>query len=116
VEYLGLDCKVQYTDANQGIMRESHNIWVQYMDSDINNTFQGQVPSFPVIYFSWTPPNQILQFQVPLPAGTTISTFSTRCKMTHPWILPPQVEEYVVVVQTMYKDLHGWADCVDGFI
>jgi len=22
----------------------------------------------------------------------------------------------VVVIPTKYKDLHGWADCVDGFI
>jgi len=62
VECLGHDCKVEYTDANQGVMPESHNIWVQYTDSDLDNTFQGRVPSFPVLYFSWTPPNQILQF------------------------------------------------------
>jgi len=41
VERLGLDCKVEYTDANQGIMPESHNIWVQYTDSDLDDTFQG---------------------------------------------------------------------------
>jgi len=40
VERLVLDWKVEYTDANQGIMRESHNIWVQYTDSDLDNTFQ----------------------------------------------------------------------------
>jgi len=26
VERLGLDCKVEYTDANEGVMPESHNI------------------------------------------------------------------------------------------
>jgi len=62
VESLGPDCKVEYTHAKQGVMPESHNIWVQYMDSDLNNTFQGRVSSVPVLYFSWTPPNQILQF------------------------------------------------------
>jgi hypothetical protein len=116
VERLGLDCKVEYTDANQGIMPESHNIWVQYTESDHDNTFQGRVPSFPVLYFSWTPPNQILQFQERLPAGKAISTFSKRCKKTQQWILRPQVQEYAVVIPTKYKDPHGWADCVDGFI
>jgi len=29
VERLGLDCKVEYTNANQGVMPEAHNIWVQ---------------------------------------------------------------------------------------
>jgi hypothetical protein len=116
VERLGLDCKVEYTDANQGIMPESHNIWVQYTDSDLDNTFQGRVPSFPVLYFSWTPPNQILQFQERLPAGKSISTFSKRCKKTQQWILRPQPQEYAVVIPTKYKDPHGWADCVDGFI
>jgi len=68
IERLGLDCLVEYMDAKQGIMPESHNIWVQYMDTDLDNTFQGQVPSFLMLYFSWTPPNQILQFQERLPA------------------------------------------------
>ena len=66
VERLGLDCKVEYTNANQGIMPESHNIWALYPQSeenDLDNTFQGRVPSFLLLYFSWTPPNQILQFQ-----------------------------------------------------
>jgi len=83
VECLGLDCKVEYTNANQGIMPEAHNSWVQYTQSeenDLDNTFQGPIPSFPVLYFSWTPPNHILQFQVCLPAGKAISTFSQRCK------------------------------------
>jgi len=48
VERLGLDCKVEYMDANKGIMPESHNIWVQYTDSDLECTFHGRVPSFPV--------------------------------------------------------------------
>jgi hypothetical protein len=30
VEHLGLDCKVEYMDANQGIMPETHTIWVYY--------------------------------------------------------------------------------------
>jgi hypothetical protein len=30
VEHLGLDCKVHYTTANQGIMAEALNIWGQY--------------------------------------------------------------------------------------
>jgi len=38
------------------------------------------------------------------------------CKKTQQWILRPQPQEYVVVIPTKYKDLQGWADCVDGFI
>jgi len=116
VERLGLDCTVEYTNANQGIMPESHNIWVQYMDCDLDNTFHGGVPSFPVWYFSWTPRNQILQFQEHLPAEKSISTFCKRCKKTQQSILHPQPQEYAVVIPTKNKDLHGWADCVDGFI
>ena len=44
VECLVLDCKIEYTKANQGIMPEAHNIWVQYTqieENDLNNTFQG---------------------------------------------------------------------------
>jgi hypothetical protein len=119
VERLGLDCKVEYTNANQGIMPEAHNIWVQYMQSEENvldNTFQRQIPSFPVLYFSWTPPNQILQFRDHLPGGNALSTFSKRCQKTQQWVLHPQVQEYAVVIPTKYQELHGWADCVDRFI
>ena len=52
VEHLGLDCDIDYINANQGIKPESHNIWVQYMESDIDNAFQGRVPSVSVLYFS----------------------------------------------------------------
>jgi len=113
---LGLDCKVEYTEANQGVMPASDNIWVQYMDIDLDNTSQVRVPSFPVLYFSGTLPNQILQSQECLPVGKTILTFSKRCKKSQQWILRPQVQEYAVVIPTQYKDPHGWADCVDGFI
>jgi len=119
VEHLGLDCKVEYFNDNQWVMPEAHNIWVQYTQSGENaldNTFQGRIPPFPVLSFSWTPPNQILQFQEPLPAGRAISTFSKRCEKTQQWVLRPQAQEYVVVIPTKFKDLHGWADCVDRFI
>jgi len=84
VEHLAPDWKVEYTNANQGFMPEAHNIWVKYTQSeenDLDNTFQGWIPSFPVFYFSWTPPNQILQYQERLPAGKAIWMFSKRCKI-----------------------------------
>jgi hypothetical protein len=116
VQILGLDCKVEYTDSNQGIRPEYHNIWAQYMHSDHDNTFQGRTPSSSELYFSWTPPNQILQLQERLLARRLISTFSKRCNKTKQWILHPQPQEYVVVITTKYKDPHGWEDCIDGFI
>jgi len=116
VERLGLDWKVEYTNANRGIMPESLTVCIQYPESDLDNTFQGWIPSFPVLYFSWTPLNQILQCQEHLPAEKTIFTISTTCKNTELWILCLQAQEYAVVIPTKYKDLHGWADCVDGFI
>jgi hypothetical protein len=42
VEHLRPDCKVEYPNANQGIMPEAHNICVQYMqsaESYFDNTF-----------------------------------------------------------------------------
>ena len=72
VEFLGLDWVVEYTTVNQGIMPKAHNIWVQYMqrgENDLDNTVQGQILYFAVLHFSWTPPNEILQFPECLPAG-----------------------------------------------
>jgi hypothetical protein len=43
VECLGLNCTAESTNATQVIMPESHNIWVQYTQSeenDLDNTFQ----------------------------------------------------------------------------
>jgi len=97
-------------------MPEFHNIWVQYTGSDLDNTFQGWVPSSPVLYFSWTPLTQILQFQERLPARNIISSSSKWCKKSQQLILHPQVQDYAEVIPTNYKDPHGWADCVDGFI
>jgi len=75
-------------------MPEADNIWVQYTQSeqnDLDNTFQGRIPSFSVLYFSWTAPNLILQFEEHLPAGNAILVFSERCKKTQQWVLRPQV-------------------------
>jgi hypothetical protein len=119
VNHLGLDCNVEYSNANQGIIPEAHNIWVQYMqceENDLDNTCQGQIACIPVIYFCWTLPNQILQFQECLPAGKTLLTFSKRCKKTQPWVLRPQAQEYAVVIPTKCNALDSVADCVDGFI
>jgi len=107
VERLGLNCNVEYADANQGIIPALHNFCVRYTESDLDNTFQGLVPSFSVSYFSWTLRNQILQSQKPLPAGNTILTFSKRCNKTQQWILHPRVQEYALMIPTMYKDLYG---------
>jgi len=119
VECLGLDWMVEYTNANQGIIPEDLNIWVQYTESkenDLDNAFQGPIPSFSVLSFSWTPLNQVVQFQKQLLAGKRFSAFSKRCQTTQRWVLRPQSQEYTVVIPTKYKDLHGWPDCVDRFI
>jgi len=92
VECLRLDCKVVYTDSNQWIMPESHTIWVQFKKNDVDNTFQCCVPSFSVVYFTRTPPNQILQFQEWLPTGKTISPISKWCNITQQWKLCPQAQ------------------------
>jgi hypothetical protein len=98
VERLGHNCKVEYPVTNQGIMPDSHYIWVQYTASDLNNSFQRQVPAFPVLFFSWTPPDLIIQFHERLRTRKTIPALSKRCKMIPQWILFPQLQEYAVVI------------------
>jgi len=39
-----------------------------------------------------------------------------RYKKIKHWILRPEAQEYAVVIPTRYKDPHGWAECIDGFI
>jgi len=112
VECLAIDCKVDCINANLKIMPESHNIWVQYTECVLDNSFQGKVCSFPVVCFSWTPPNKVLRFQKYLLARRTIPTFSMCCTKTHQWILCPEAQEYAVVIPTKYKHRRGWADCV----
>jgi hypothetical protein len=58
----------------------------------------------------------MLHFQERLSTGKTISTFSKGHKRTQEWILHPQCQEYEVLIPTKYKDMHGWADCGDGFV
>jgi len=116
VERVGLNCKVEYTDANPEILPGSHNIWDQYMECDLGETFLGRVPSSPIIYFRCTPANHILQFPDHLPSGKTILIFSNRCEKRQQWILCPQVHEYALLIPPTYKDLHHWAECVERFI
>jgi hypothetical protein len=97
-------------------MPVSHNISVQHTESELENTLLGQVPSFPVSYFRWTRPNQILQIQERQPAVTMMLTCSKSCKKTEQWTSRSQAQEYPVVIPTKYKDQHGRADFVDGFI
>jgi hypothetical protein len=43
LQYLELNCKIQYEHANQGILAEAYIIWVQYIyskDNNLGNTFQ----------------------------------------------------------------------------
>jgi len=89
------------------------------MDSDNNDivhTFQVQVPSFQVVYCDWLPDNQVQRFQEPVPAGKMLSTLSKLCKKTVKWVLCPPDQWHVVVIETKYKHLHGWANCVDSII
>ena len=70
VQHLELDCKVEHTNTNQGIMPESYHIWVQYtenVENDHNNNFQGRVPCVSIPYLSCTPPNLIFQYPECLP-------------------------------------------------
>jgi len=119
VECLGHNCNVQYTNANQGIMPESQHICVEYAeceDNHFDDTFQGQVLSFPVLYFSWNQLNQIEQFEDCLPTGKMKLIFSKRSMYTEQLVLYPPVGECVVVIPTLYHDPLGWVDCTVGFM
>jgi hypothetical protein len=79
IQRIGLDYKVEYTNANIGIMPKAHTVWVQHAESEHNHldkNFQGQVPSLLIFYFTWMPPNKLLQFLEHLPEGKILPTFS----------------------------------------
>ena len=107
---------MEYTDAIHGIRPESDNILVRYVESELDDSFQGRVAPLLILYFSWTPTNEMLRIQELLSAGNTLSSVSKRCKKTQRWILHLQAQENAEAIPTMFKDLHGWADCIDGFI
>jgi len=97
-------------------MPQALDIWVKYTECDLGKTVQGSVPSFPVLSSSWTPPNQILSFQKPLPTGKKILTYAKWSKKTQQWVIHSQAKECVVLIPTKYKDPHGLANCIDEFI
>jgi hypothetical protein len=63
VQYLGLDRKEEYTNANQVFLRKSRNINKHYTEHDLDYTFHSSVLSFPLWYFRSSLPTQILQFR-----------------------------------------------------
>jgi len=89
---------------------------VQYMESDLDISFQGLVFLIPVLYSSWAPPNQIFQFQEHLHAGKIILTFSQMWKKTQYRMVCPQAQESAVTIPRNYKDPPGWADCINRVI
>jgi len=119
VECLVLYYKMEYMDANQEIISETYNIWVQYIESeenDLNYPFQSPVYSCPELYFCWTPLNQILQCQKFLSASIRMLALSNCYTKTQPWILYPQVQVYVVAIPIQIKDQHSWADWIHRFM
>jgi hypothetical protein len=42
--------------------------------------------------------------------------FSEMCQKSLQWIMYSQAQEYAVVIPTNYKELLGWADCLDRII
>jgi len=109
---------VEYANANQGIMPKSHNIWVQYMhyeEHDLDNTFQGRVSAFPIVYFCQTRPDLILQFLGSLPAAISIFMFSLRCKNIQPWLLCASAQNYWLMILTKNQDPQYWADFFYNF-
>jgi len=116
VERLGLDSKVEYSNANQGIMPESHNIWVQYTDSDLDNTSQGWLAYISCIILQLDSGESDPPISGVPAHRKKISTLSKRRRKTQQWVVHPQTQEYAVVIPTRYKDPHGWVDCVDRFI
>lgn len=90
IVHWGHDCKPEYMNGNQGIMPESHYIWVQYMPSQVynlDNSFQWPIPSCPVQNYCGAAPNQLVHFQQHLPYGPMILTFSMQCNMSPHWQL-----------------------------
>jgi len=86
------------------------------MEHDLDNTLHGQIPSFPILFYRWIPPNQTLQCQHWLPARETLWSLSKQCQKTQQWLLSPPGQEYAAVNPAKYKDPHCLADCVDWFI
>jgi hypothetical protein len=102
--------------AKEDVVSETHSYWVQDMESDCENAFQGRVPTFPSSQGRWTPPIGILQCENYIPARRTILMFSKTYRTTQQWMLYLQVQEYASVGPTKYQDLHRCAACVDSFI
>jgi len=81
-EHLNLKYKVEYTQANQGILPQAQKIWVQYTQCEehyLKNTFRGLISSFPVYSFIGTPLYLILLNVENKLAAKTILTNSQRC-------------------------------------
>jgi len=109
---------MEYTNANQQIIAESHVIRVQDMESEQDghyNTCDISVHSFWVLYSSWTPPIHILQLQKCPTGRRTMLIFSTPYKKIQWWILQSQSQEYIAVTPIRWNDLYCCTDCVGGF-
>jgi len=108
VERLGLDCTVEYTNANQWIIPEVHNICVQYMLSEENDL---ETPSKDESFFSCI----ILQLDStksdPPISGASTSRESNIALLEEQQEysemgITSSTQQYGVVIPTKYQDLH----------
>jgi hypothetical protein len=82
VEHLGHVPKVDLFSFNSGIILQACYIsipYIQFIYSKNVETFEGKLPSVQQIYFSYTPPIMILQFQKYVPVHTKTAHFPNQC-------------------------------------
>ena len=102
VQHQGIDCKIDYTNINEGIMSEYHHIEVKYIESEMNDldcSYHGQDSSVLGSYSSCTPANQIFQCLEPLLSGKIIVICITKCNMPPQWVSGVLAQVYVVDIK-----------------
>jgi len=73
------DITIKQTNADEAKVRKSYSVWVQHAESEHkhnDDNTEGRVRFFPILYYTFTPPNMILYVGEHLPEGKILFTFS----------------------------------------
>jgi hypothetical protein len=119
VNKVRLDCTINNRPSQVAIHKcPAQSIWARVADNDLNeDTFRGRRPTFPLLYFTFTPPLRILEISDWIArVGGKLATHAHFVPSLQSWVKRPSLLELAIGIGTRFQHRSGDPEEVDGFV
>jgi hypothetical protein len=118
VKKVGLDCTINRPSQGSIHKRPAQSIWARVADNDWNeDTFRGRRPTFPLLYFTFTPPLRVLEITDWIAqVGGKLVTHAHFVPSLQAWVKRPSPLELAIGIGTKFQHRSGDPEEVDGFV